>query len=74
VNAENRARAFRRIVGQNGLGDWAREELFVAQDRAAQERSLRLIPTPCLGFPILSTMASAPNIESEEACVNRRSD
>jgi hypothetical protein len=51
VNAENRARAFWRIVGQNGLGDWAREELFVAQDRAAKERSLRLIPIPLPGIP-----------------------
>ena len=32
------------FVGQSGLGDWAREELLVAQDRAAKERSFRLIP------------------------------
>ena len=32
------------FIGQNGLGDWAREELLVAQDRAAKERSFRLIP------------------------------
>jgi energy-coupling factor transporter ATP-binding protein EcfA2 len=32
------------FIGQNGLGDWAREELLVAQNRAAKERSFRLIP------------------------------
>jgi hypothetical protein len=30
------------FVGQNGLGDWAREELLVAQDRAAKERGFRM--------------------------------
>ncbi len=32
------------FVGQNGLGDWAREELLVAQDRATKEPNFRLIP------------------------------
>jgi energy-coupling factor transporter ATP-binding protein EcfA2 len=36
--------AFGVFVGPNGLGDWAREELLVAQHRAAKERSFRLIP------------------------------
>jgi energy-coupling factor transporter ATP-binding protein EcfA2 len=39
------------FVGQNGLGDWAREELLVAQDRAAKERSFRLIPILLPGVP-----------------------
>jgi hypothetical protein len=32
------------FVGPNGFGDWAREELLVAQDRAAKDRTFRLIP------------------------------
>jgi len=39
------------FVGQNGLGDWAREELLVAQDRAAKERSFRIIPILLPGVP-----------------------
>jgi energy-coupling factor transporter ATP-binding protein EcfA2 len=39
------------FVGQNGLGDWAREELLVAQDRAARERSFRIIPILLPGLP-----------------------
>jgi energy-coupling factor transporter ATP-binding protein EcfA2 len=36
--------SFAVFVGPDGLGDWAREELLVGQDRAAKERSFRLIP------------------------------
>ena len=32
------------FIGPNGFGDWAREELDVAQNRAAKERNFRLIP------------------------------
>jgi hypothetical protein len=39
------------FIGQNGLGDWAREELLVAQDRAAKERSFGLIPILLPGVP-----------------------
>jgi TIR domain len=39
------------FIGQNGLGDWAREELLVAQDRAAKGRSLRVIPILLPGVP-----------------------
>jgi hypothetical protein len=39
------------FVGQNGLGDWAREELLVAQDRAARDRSFRVIPILLPGVP-----------------------
>jgi hypothetical protein len=39
------------FVGRNGLGDWAREELLVAQDRAAKERSFGLIPILLAGVP-----------------------
>jgi len=33
------------------LGDWAREELLVAQDRAAKEPAFRLIPILLPGVP-----------------------
>jgi energy-coupling factor transporter ATP-binding protein EcfA2 len=39
------------FVGQSGLGDWAREELLVAQDRAAKERNFRIIPILLPGVP-----------------------
>jgi len=32
------------FIGPKGLGNWAREELLVAQDRAAREAGYRLIP------------------------------
>jgi energy-coupling factor transporter ATP-binding protein EcfA2 len=32
------------FIGPKGLGNWAREELLVAQDRAAKEPGYRLIP------------------------------
>jgi energy-coupling factor transporter ATP-binding protein EcfA2 len=32
------------FIGSKGLGNWAREELLVAQDRAAREAGYRLIP------------------------------
>ena len=39
------------FIGQNGLCDWAREELLVAQDRAAKEPAFRLIPILLPGVP-----------------------
>jgi Novel STAND NTPase 1/TIR domain len=39
------------FVGKDGLGDWAREELLVAQDRAAKERTFRTIPILLPGVP-----------------------
>jgi len=32
------------FIGPKGVGDWAREEVLVAQDRAAKEADYRLIP------------------------------
>jgi energy-coupling factor transporter ATP-binding protein EcfA2 len=43
--------AFGVFIGQSGLGDRAREELLVAEDRAAKERSFRLIPILLPGVP-----------------------
>jgi hypothetical protein len=39
------------FIGPKGLGDWAREELLVAQDRAAKEARYRLIPILLPGVP-----------------------
>ena len=39
------------FVGQNGMGDWAREELLVAQERAARDPAFRLIPILLPGVP-----------------------
>ena len=32
------------FIGPKGVGDWSREEVLVAQDRAAKEAGYRLIP------------------------------
>jgi hypothetical protein len=39
------------FIGPKGLGDWAREEILVAQDRAAKEAGYRLIPILLPGVP-----------------------
>jgi TIR domain len=39
------------FVGENGLGDWAREELLVAQERATRDPDFRLIPILLPGVP-----------------------
>jgi len=39
------------FIGPKGLGDWAREELLVAQDRAVKEAGYRLIPILLPGVP-----------------------
>ncbi|MGH8932594.1 MAG: TIR domain-containing protein [Egibacteraceae bacterium] len=42
VQGLNASKACAVFVGPHGLGDWAREELAVAQDRAAKDRDFRL--------------------------------
>jgi energy-coupling factor transporter ATP-binding protein EcfA2 len=42
------------MVGPAGLGDWAREELAVAQDLAAKQRSFRIFMVLLPGAPDLS--------------------
>ena len=42
------------LVGPAGLGDWAREELAVAQDLAAKDRTFRLFMVLLPGAPELS--------------------
>src|SRR5438874_2154858 len=32
------------LIGPQGLGDWVREELHVALDRAAKDHTFRLVP------------------------------
>ena len=39
------------MVGPNGLGDWAREEMAVAHDRAAKDRDFRLFLVLLPGAP-----------------------
>ena len=39
------------FIGPTGVGDWAREEILVAQDRAAKESGYRLIPILLPGVP-----------------------
>ncbi len=39
------------FIGPNGFGDWAREELGVAQNRAAKDPAFRLIPVLLPGLP-----------------------
>lgn len=42
------------VVGPSGLGDWAREELAVAQDLAAKDRQFRVFMVLLPGAPDLS--------------------
>lgn len=52
------------FVGPHGLGDWAREELAVAQDRAAKDRDFRL-------FLVLLPGAAKPDDPSLDFLANR---
>ena len=45
------SRACAVVVGPSGLGDWAREEMAVAQDRAAKDRNFRLFLVLLPGAP-----------------------
>jgi WD40 repeat protein/ABC-type Fe3+/spermidine/putrescine transport system ATPase subunit len=45
------SRACAVMVGPSGLGDWAREEMAVAQDRAAKDRGFRLFLVLLPGAP-----------------------
>ncbi|HEX6255808.1 MAG TPA: TIR domain-containing protein [Euzebyales bacterium] len=46
-----RSAACAMFIGPNGIGDWAREELHVALDRAAKESGFRLVPVLLPGLP-----------------------
>jgi WD40 repeat protein len=39
------------FVGPTGIGDWMREELAIAKDRAAKQREFRLFPVLLPGLP-----------------------
>jgi energy-coupling factor transporter ATP-binding protein EcfA2 len=45
------SRACAVFLGPNGLGDWSREELRLARDRAVRDRSFRLFPVLLPGAP-----------------------
>src|SRR5688572_217178 len=51
VDGLSRASTCAVIVGPAGLGDWAREELAVAHDRAAKDRDFRLFLVLLPGAP-----------------------
>ena len=48
-----RADSYALFIGSSGLGDWAREELAVAQTRAARDRGFRLFMVLLPGAPQL---------------------
>ena len=48
-----RADSYALFIGSSGLGDWAREELAVAQTRAAKDRGFRLFMVLLPGAPQL---------------------
>jgi energy-coupling factor transporter ATP-binding protein EcfA2 len=64
--------AFGIFVGQNGLGDWAREELLVAQDRAAKERNFRMIPILLPGVPDPFDYAKLPPFLTQRTWIDFR--
>src|SRR4051812_35783838 len=39
------------FIGPHGLGDWSREELALAADRAAKDRAFRVFPVLLPGLP-----------------------
>jgi len=51
IEALRASRACAVIIGPNGLGDWAREELAVALDRAAKDRAFRVFMVLLPGAP-----------------------
>lgn len=54
VHGLRASKAFAVVVGPSGLGDWVREELAIAQDRAAKERGFRMFMVLLPGAPDLS--------------------
>jgi hypothetical protein len=61
------------FVGPNGLGDWAREELLVAQDRAVKEAGYRLIPILLPGVPDPFDYSKLPPFLTQRTWIDFRS-
>ena len=70
-------RACAVFVGPHGLGDWARQELAVAQDRAAKDRDFRLFMVLLPGAlkpvdPSLAFLATRTWVDLREGADNPR--
>ncbi len=61
------------FVGSNGLGDWVREELGVALDRAAKDRAFRLFLVLLPGLPEPFDSSTLPPFLSTRTWVDLRS-
>ena len=62
------------FIGPKGVGDWAREEVLVAQDRAAKEASYRLIPILLPGVPDPFDYSKLPPFLTQRTWVDHPDD
>lgn len=60
------------FIGPSGIGDWAREELDAAQNRAAKEPAYRLIPVLLPGLPEPFNFDSLPPFLTARTWVDLR--
>jgi WD40 repeat protein len=77
VTGLSTADSYALLVGPSGLGNWAREELAVAQDRAAKDREFRLFMVllpgaPTLHDPSLAFLATRTWIDLREGVDRER--
>ena len=63
---------FAIFVGQSGLGNWEREELLVAQDRAAKESGVGLIPVLLPGVSDPFDFSRLPRFLTQRAWIDFR--
>jgi hypothetical protein len=72
ANGLREAGSFAVFVGPNGIGDWVREELELAKDRAAKDRTFRLFPVLLPGLPDPFDAATLPPFVSTHTWVDLR--
>lgn len=72
ANGVREADSFAIFVGPSGIGDWAREELELAKDRAAKDRDFRLFPVLLPGLPDPFDPATLPPFLSTHTWVDLR--
>jgi WD40 repeat protein len=72
VEGIHASRTFAVFVGPHGIGDWVREELALAKDRAAKERDFRLFPVLLPGLPDPFDPTSLPPFLSTHTWVDLR--
>ncbi|HKG25846.1 MAG TPA: hypothetical protein VKB09_09375 [Thermomicrobiales bacterium] len=70
MRAETRACAV--FIGPHGIGDWSREELDLAKDRSAKDRSYRLFLVLLPGLPVPFDPSSLPPFLSMHTWVDFR--